>query len=164
MEGGQELLATEREELIEQLTHLRLITVGEDHMMRLDYQKLADFILEKFEPKPVNMESDSSIVATPPHNTEELEKAIILPLMDYVALSCINFRDFHGQEEGDDPELDKNLKREREAKKTLLKSIIGFVVDKNLHELCWATKPLTYTSCDRKKSHSGLHSWENNGQ
>lgn len=70
-----------KQELIEQLTHLGLITVGKDHLMRLDYQKLADFILENFDPKlacesPSSVSQRKNVRQEPFFHREELEKQI----------------------------------------------------------------------------------------
>lgn len=51
-------------------------------------------------------------------NSEELELALVLELTEYVSLSNIVHRDFHGQEPGEDPEFDEFCKRLEKAKAT----------------------------------------------
>lgn len=54
---------------------------------------------------------------------EAIRLAIILPLTEYRTRSIIDFQDFHGQEEGEDPEYDEIAKRTEEAEQKLYAAI-----------------------------------------
>jgi hypothetical protein len=52
-----------------------------------------------------------------------LEYNIIIELHEWRALSVLTYRDFHGQEVGEDTEFDNLCRRERRAYVSLLKKI-----------------------------------------
>lgn len=77
----------------------------------------------------------------------ELKHAIILPLTNYVAISNVVFTDFHGQEEGEDPDFDEQCRKQSIYEEQLYQAISDYIAQSNQKAVLEGQlKELEYTS------------------